>query len=697
MSARPELEALAERLGIVPAFHDLAGHERRAPESTREALIAAMGHDASSEAAARESLGELELEARERWLDPVRVWREHAADLPRVELRPGRAADLARLALELEDGRLLEVERSFSAGRAGRVSLALPGRPPTGYHRLRVELEDGRELEQLFVAAPRTAPLVRELLGERRAFGLAVNLYSVRGRSSLGHGDLGDLEQLLLELARAGGDFVGLNPLHALHNRGQAISPYSPLSRRWRNALYIDLERVPEWRACAAARARVEGSAGARAVKALRRSESIEHEAVLSLKLGALRELHGQFVREHGSQETARALEYADFLREGGSSLEDFATFEVLVEERTRESAADADWRRWPAALRDPRSAAVIACRREHAAAVDFRAWLQFELERQLGQVARAGRDAGLGLGIVNDLAVGSPPDSADAWSRPDLVAGGVSLGAPPDAFASEGQNWGLVPLAPNRLRADAFGSWTRLVRASLAHAGGLRIDHAIGLERTFWIPDGRPGSEGAYVRQPAQDLLGILALEARRAGALVIGEDLGVVPEGLKQRLASWGLLSTSVMLFEREGHAFRAPRAYSPRTLVTATTHDLVPLAGYEAGSDLELRAAVEGEDDGQLEAARAGRRADLVELGRALDAAGVEAGSLAQRAHRFLARTPAPLLALGLDDLAGEREPINLPGISTARHRSWSRRMGRPLGEIDLEPEVVAERLR
>ncbi|MFT7679375.1 MAG: 4-alpha-glucanotransferase, partial [Planctomycetota bacterium] len=535
--------------------------------------------------------------------------------------------------------------------------------------------------------------LFHERLGGRRVFGVTANLYSLRGEGGLGYGDLGDLRRLQELVASWGGDFVALNPLHALRNRGEDISPYSPVSRLWRNLLYLDIEAIPEFAGCARARDLLESPQAAESVRELRAAERLDQEAVLELKLKLLRELHRSFAGRERSSGSERGRAYAQFLDDGSTALVDFATFETLATLRKE----GPDWRLWPESLRDPRGAAVLAFRREHSEAVDLHCWIQFELERQLEEAARAGRDAGLALGLIGDLAVGTPAHSADAWANKHLFARGVSLGAPPDAFSTEGQNWGLAPLDPNRLAEDGFSFWTRLVRASLRHAGGLRIDHAIGLQRSFWIPDGRPGSEGAYVLQPTEELLGILALEAQRSAALLIGEDLGVVPVDLGQRLASWGVLSTRVLLFERDGPTFRAPRTYSPRAFVSATTHDLVPLAGYVDGSDLSLRGPLEGQDEAALEHSLAGRRDDLGHLERALDEAGVPPGEFAERLHRFLAPCPAALLALCLDDVAGEREPINLPGISTARHRSWSRRMTRPLESFVLDREVVGPRAR
>jgi len=603
MSARPNLETLATRLGIVPAFHDLAGHERRASDATQEALVTAMGHDASSEEAARRSLAELE---QPRLLGSVQVWREHAAGRPRAELRCGPGAWKGRVELRHEDGQVYEAPLSIISGGDGRTSVELPARPGPGYHRLRVELDDGRTAEQLLVVAPRTAPTASEILGERRAFGVAANLYSVRAERGLGCGDATDLSELARLVGSWGGDFIGLNPLHALRNRGDSISPYSPVSRLWRNLLYTDIECVPEIQTCDRVRALLAGNTGAKAVGRLRQADRIDYEAVLELKLDALRELHRTFLNGLGDGGTARHRAYASFVEQGGDGLEDYATFEALAEHFPDEP----DWRRWPARYRDPRSPAVETFRREQTRTIDLYRWIQFELDRQVAAAARDGRAAGLSLGLLNDLAVGSPPDSADAWAHPGLFARGVSVGAPPDVFAPDGQDWGLTPIDPNRLSSDGYRFWTQLLRASFQHAGGLRIDHAIGLERSFWIPEGRPGSEGAYVRQPAEDLLGVLALEARRAGALVIGEDLGVVPAGLKRRLASWGVLSTSVLLFERE--ATGCPRRASARRcgIGALTGRGRCAASARRGGSDRRPRAPFLGPHPSAAARARPGR---------------------------------------------------------------------------------------
>ncbi len=702
---RPELCALAEQLGIWSSYRDVDGQDRRTSDETRQALLAAMGRDASDEAAAARERAELERRRRERPIEPVLVWREWQKGSPelRVDLHGQDSRGDYGLELQLESG-----ERACSEGRlpegagGARVSLPLPLRPPPGYHDLELVLRRGgveTRARQRLVMAPRTVVQPHERIGPGRAFGLWANLYSVRGRGDFGHGGLRELVGLGRLAGASGAAFVGTNPLHAVLNRGFDFSPYSPVSRLYRNVLYLDPESVPELAQSPAARVRLEDPALRARRSALESGAQLDHQAVLELKLPLLRELHRSFGRA-ASAERRRA--YADYRRGQGQSLVDFATWEVLAEQLAEPGAPPrVDWWRWPEPLRDPRSAAVADFRRQREDEVDFRCWLQFELDRQLAEAARSVREAGCALGIYQDLALGSNRGSADTWMNPGLYAVGAQVGAPPDAYAPEGQAWGFPPFDPHRLRDDGYRAWARLLRAAFDHAGALRIDHAMGLMRLFWIPEGRKGSEGAYVSYRADELLGVLALESRRQGALVVAEDLGTVPPELPGLLADWGLLRSAVVYFSRDDGRFRPSGSYPPNALATVGTHDLAPLAGYFQGSDLELRHRAGGfESEADLERARAERwaeRAALVDTLRAESFLGPseapDDSRLQEALHRFLAATPSALVGVSLDDLAGEREPVNVPGVPLHAHRSWSRRMSRTLEELRGSPGVRA----
>jgi 4-alpha-glucanotransferase len=694
VAARPQLRALAEHLGILPYYQPMAGAPRRLTrDSARELLLAAMGIDASSEAAAKRALAAFEEREAGRLLAPVRVEVLGTRGAERLPVRwPATAAARVDWRVELceESGRRSTLEGRTSLGGARpSASLPLPPAAEPGYHRLRLVAEGGgerHEAEQRFIACPPRCYEVREALGRGKAFGLLANLYGVRSRRSWGVGDLGDLRALARLAAEVGAAFVGVNPLHASRNQGVEVSPYSPVSRLFRNEIYLAVEAIPELRECPTARRRIADPRFARKLERLRERADVAYDEVRVAKREVLQQLHRVFTARHREGGSQRGRAYARFRARRDPELTGFATFVALGEKLSAEGRS-ADWRAWPARYRDPGSPAVQRFREEHAEAVDFQRWIQFELERQLAQAAAGGRRAGLPIGFYYDLAVGSAPSGYDTWAEPDLFARGASIGAPPDDFAERGQDWTLPPLIPQRLRETGYDYWIRLLRAVFAHGGALRIDHVMGLYRLWWVPAGHEPDAGAYVRYPARDLLGILALESRRQRALVVGEDLGTVPRGFAARMARWGVLSSRVLYFEREGRGFRCARGYSRRALVTSSTHDLPPLAGFFAARDLELRRRVGAiADETAFEAARRERAETCAALLRRLGPRAQRAarqgesahGSLAAAVVRFLSRTPAPLVAFSLDDLVGETLPVNLPGVPQKRYPSWTQRM-------------------
>jgi 4-alpha-glucanotransferase len=658
---RPRLRALAARAGILPAYVDNDGRRRLASDATRERLLAAMGHDASSESAAERSLRALAARSTAELLEPVRV-----VDAGTRELR-ARIAARAKwsLELDLEDG-----STAVAEGRGPR--LRLPGAPGEGWHTLRLEV-GGRVAAQRLVVTPRRALGVRERLGRPRGFGLWTHLYALRSERDWGAGDLGELAQLVDFAGRAGACFVGINPLHALWNRGADVCPYAPVSRLYRNPLYLEIEAVPELADCAEARKRL--AALRPRIEALRSAPRVDHAGVADAKREVLQPLH---------RALRRPREYAAYREREGRALDDFATFLALAERHGH------DWRAWPAALRDARSPEVVRFARDHAREIDFHRFVQFELDRQLAACADRARRAGLAFGVFGDLAIGTAPGGADTWMFRGAFALGASVGAPPDAFAPRGQDWSTPPPDPAQLRADGYATFARLLRGALAHTGALRVDHAMGMARLWWIPAGRPADEGAYVRYPVDDLLGILALESRRAGALLVAEDLGTVPPGFAGRLARRGILSSRVLYFES-----RPASRWSSRALVTANTHDLPPLAGFYAGRDLELRRALgEIESDAELANAKRERAAAGQALARRLGMKRLPGPPrLAAATTGFLCRTPAPLVGLSLDDLVGESEPLNLPGVPADRHPSWTRRIRVPLESLASDLGVKA----
>ena len=432
----------------------------------------------------------------------------------------------------------------------------------------------------------------------------------------------------------------------------------------------------------------------------LRSSAQLDYERVWGLKSRVLDALYATFREQHLRTDSERARAFREFVRGQGHALDEHATF-LALEEWMRTQGQFGSWHGWPAEYRDPKSPAVAEWRRSSEEQVDRHRWLQFELDRQVASVAEVARDSGMRVGLYQDLAIGCSPDGSDAWANQNLLMSGVSLGAPPDQYSDSGQNWGLPPINPHALASQRYEYWISLIRAALGHAGALRIDHVLGLFRQFWIPDGKGGAEGAYVRFPRDELLGILALEATRAGALIVGEDLGTVPPEVPPTLRDWKILGTKVMYFEQDRRTGFAPASsYDELALTVADTHDMVPLAGYWEGRDIEIRAEtglMPPEATEQALGERARERDALVERLRAEGVVGEgetpDAKSIARAVHAFLCATPSLMVAMSLEDIAGESEPVNVPGVSHDAFPSWTRRLGMPLDALMENREVDA----
>jgi 4-alpha-glucanotransferase len=606
------------------------------------------------------------------------------------------------LVLRAEDGIESRWSGAFHGGPSRSIVLELPTVPPLGYHDLTIELRaDGfhrRARQRLIVVPARCTPPEAKLRG-RRAFGITANLYTVRSARNWGAGDIGDLTTLAEWTAREGGAFVGVNPLHALRNEGYDVSPYSPITRLFRNPLYLAIDDVPELRHDAWAREQLASAELQRELAELRSARMVDYGRVMAIRGPLLASLHRTFVAHECAPNTARGREYTAFVKREDPQLTQFATFMSIAEREGPDS------RNWPEPLRDADGEAVAALRRELADRVDYHRWIQFEIDRQLGCAAGDAARAGLALGVYQDLAVGSAPSGSDVWANPRLFVQGATVGAPPDMYSDEGQNWGLPAIDPHVLRETGYDYWIRLLRAGFRHAGALRLDHALGLFRMFWVPLGASAREGTFVKSFADELFGILALESVRHGSLVVGEDLGTVPPEVPAVLARWGVLSSKVLVFERDVHTgrFRRMEDYPRLALATVDTHDLPPLVGWLQQRDIVLRSEVgdltDPEQQRAMHDARASDRHALIEM---LIEAGllpeasrgqVDAETLIAALHTFIRRTPSSLVGLSLDDLARESEPVNIPGIWQDKYPSWTRRMRETLEKLLSDPGTVA----
>lgn len=690
MTPRPKLRELADRAGILPAYTDALEKERReTPDEIREAILAALGRDARTEAACAHELERLATASEG-------IPRARIDVLPRVARRievrlPARWSGTGvrwRVELVEESGRAASREGASDGGR--RLLLPRPEPRSTGEHTVRVEVDGPHETErwtQSWFVTPPACPDPVEVIGRERSLGLFASLYSVRGRGSEGVGDLGDLADLLETCAELGGAFVLLSPLQATRNRGAEKSPYSPVTRLFPNPLYARVADVPEL-GDPEGRALIE-AAGLDRLDARSR---IRYEEVFARKQALLRHAFARFSRLPPDAPRRRAFDR--FARDRGDELRDFATFLALEEHQGPRAA-------WGPELAGPGARAVAVFRRERAREIDFHRFVQLELDRQLAAAAERGRRAGLPVGPITDLPLGSVPDGYDAWAHPDWFVPGVTLGAPPDPFNPRGQDWGLHPVAPRSFEGEGARGYDRMLRESLRHAGGLRIDHVPGIVRQYWIPAGFPPDRGAYVAFPTREILGLVALAASRRRALVIGEDLGTVPPGLSRRLANCKILSSKVLYFEREADGtFRPASRYAEQALTTANTHDLPTLVGFVRGDDLERRrAAGLFSSDAELRAAREERARDVTRLCRRVgfESDPAREGNLrafVREVHRFLARTPSALVGLALDDLALETESVNLPGTGADRYPNWTRRMRDSLDELRRDAAMRRE---
>ncbi len=529
-----------------------------------------------------------------------------------IVARPGDALEVDAIDVVCEDGEVRSVDGS------------LPADFPLGYHWF--QSPEGRR-RRLIVSPGRC------WLPEQRSWGWAVQLYAARSRESWGIGDLGDLRSIRRMAADQGAGFVLINPLHAVAPiPEQEASPYLPATRRFLNPIYLRVPEVP-----GAETVDLEADAG----RALNDGELIDRDAVWARK----REVLMRIFFAHGGGEA-----FGRWREEQGQTLQDWATWAAITEEH------GADWHTWPEELRRPGSPALATYVEQHGAVVAFHAWLQWALELQF----TAATD---GMTVIQDLPIGFAGGGADAWTWQDVLADGVSVGAPPDAFNRQGQDWGSPPLIPWRLRDADYEPFIQSIRATIAGAGGLRIDHVMGLFRLWWVPRDGSAADGAYVRYPAEDLLDIVALESARAQALVVGEDLGTVEDGVREAMAEHGVLSYRLLWFEDD-----EPATWPAEAMAAISTHDLPTVAGLVGGADL---AEQREHGTGTEEELQRGRSSLLEHL------PGVDDGSSAEeaveRAHQLLAQAPSLLLSATLDDAVGEPRRPNMPGAGD--RPNWS----------------------
>lgn len=704
----PVLNELADRYAIATEFWDWKGRHTQVSEDTVVKILAALDIDASDPEAAERALWEADNRAWRRALPPVVVVQQGQDPYVNVHVNAGH---WSHVYLRLEDGTYRDGwqvdnwagDREIDGQWIGEATYRLPADLPLGYHTLFLESDD-REAQCPLIVTPAFVGFP-DTMGTKRIWGYQAQLYSVRSSDSWGVGDLVDLADLGTWSGGHGAGYVLINPLHAAQAAPPLeSSPYLPSSRRFLNPVYIRPEAIDEFHSLAmlereqVARLRSRllkdidladrevDDDGSGVTRRIRRSEA------MAAKLDALRIVYG------APRRAARELAYRDFVRRGGDSLRDFAVWSALSVHFD-----GLEWGRWPAAYRDKDSSEVATFAATHANDIDFYCWLQWVADDQLSRAQLAAVNAGMPVGVVTDLAVGTSLFGADTWTLQDLYAQGVRVGAPPDPYNQMGQEWGQPPWRPDRLEEAAYAPFREMVASALRHSGGLRVDHIIGLFRMWWIPAGESPTQGTYVRYNHEAMVGILALEAKRAGAMVVGEDLGTVEPWVRDYLRARGILGTSVLWFEYDeaSQPLHADR-WRDYCMASVVTHDLPPTAGYLAGDHIRLRhrlglltESLEEEQrlDDEEKAAWARR---LTEYG-VIEPGDTDEESMVLGLHRYLMRTPARIVNAALVDAVGERRTQNQPGTFD-EYPNWQVPLSGPDGEPLLLDEVFrAERAR
>ena len=641
---------LAKAHGVLASYRDMQGRERTASPDTLRALLAALSVTAENARLVRESLEALRADRRARRFPAE------------VIIESGKETTLALGSLDSWQLRRDEAREVLASGRAADA-IALPALASDVYA-LEVGHSAARETIRV-IAAPACTPSVPDQAKLSRIWGVNLALYGLRSSRNAGLGDYADLADAARVAGQHGADFAGSNPLHAMGHSSKAFSPYSPSHRGFLNTGHIALDAIPGLENVPVADRIL--SAEETGMEQLRSAQHVDHDRQRTLHQRLLAALYDAF-QAFGAAWAHASL--SSFAKERGSDLARFARFEALA------CRHGPDWREWPR----------MAGATPDDDATDYHVWLQWVADCQLGSAQRMARGSGMALGLYLDLAVGARRDGAESWCERDAIARGVSIGAPPDHLNPRGQNWNISAYSPRGLAAQGYRPFRRLLAATMRHAGIVRIDHALGLSRSFWVPD--DGSPGGYVRLPFDALLAILKIEAERHGTVVVGEDLGLAPRGFRKTMRSHGIYGYSVMQYERDRNRRLKPaRRASKQALACFSTHDTPTVRGFETGRDIDWWQRLGWIDKRETDRARAERGRDVADLLEQCPKDGFNA-----TVHTLLARSPSTMVTAQLDDILGHAEAQNLPG-TTDEHVNWRRRYGVAIEELAKDGRFLA----
>ena len=697
MPQNPELlHRLCESVGIYHGFHDLSGAYIQASDETKLAQLAAMNMRVEDEGDLDRIIHETDA-SHTSFLPPSLVLPNSASVSIPVRLPASVGASAATWRITPEHGDVLSGTGNLvpqpGEVRIGTQSyrdftLVMEGELPLGYHQLALTIA-GETTDCFLILVPKQTQDLSELGTDARIWGVTAPLYGLKSARNWGIGDFEDLALLAENAAKVGAHFVGINPVHALFPAAPDMySPYSPSSREFLNIMHIAPDQIPELTGTKAARAKLATLMASPDFAAARNADLLDYKAVYSLKTKAFALAYSNFskLKESGS----RGMAFAAFVARKGEALWRHALYEVIFELEQAKNPTARGWQDWPPALQDPSSAAVTKIGKTHAARVRYYMYLQWIAHEQIASAQARALRAGMRIGLYLDLAVGMVPGGAEAWSEKAAIATGMSMGAPGDAANPDGQKWHLAPFDPITLKKTGYAIFRKTLSNVMHHAGLVRIDHILGINRAFWCPlEGN--APGNYVSYPREDMLGIIALESVRNQCAVVGEDLGTVPDGFRERLDAWGLMGCALAFFEREGDSFTPSAHYGRDRMTSITNHDFPTLKGWWEEEDFIWRAALGiGTDGGRLDADRGARFHDRWLMLKRLEAEGLLPDGISPNAapgtmspalgaaiHRFLARTPATLVAVPLEDILGLKDQPNVPGTTTEQP-NWRRKL-------------------
>jgi 4-alpha-glucanotransferase len=699
-----EIERAARAWGIETDYWDIWGRQHHASPELESSILRSLGVDTHSRAALAQAV---ERRHHRQWRSPLAPTIFLTAGPPheiQVSLPADQAHSTAALRIQLEEGGEVEADVALEASPNGKRVVLLHDLP-LGYHQLTLTIAGETMGPARLIVCPSRA-YEPPWLETGRAAGLAISLYGLRSQRNWGCGDTTDLKALTNWVAeRTGTSFIALNPLHAIANRQPYnTSPYLPNSIFYRNPIYLDIEAIPDFASSPRAGELFQSARVQKEIAALRDAELVEYERVYTLKLRFLSLLFQTFLEEWRDS-SPRAAGLKQYIEREGDLLHRFAVHSALDRTIHKDCPDIWNWRSWPEQYQDPESAATKEFARKHWRSVLFYKYVQWQLNLQLASAQQHAIERGLSVGLYHDLALATDRFGSDLWAHRDFFVSGCRVGAPPDGFSPKGQDWGFPPPNSDRHVDDGFALFAESIRKNCRHGGALRIDHVMRFFRLYWIPDGMEATDGTYVRDRFEALLSILALESVRNRVIVIGEDLGTVPDEAREVLHRFGILSYRLLYFEQANGRFRGPQEYPRDALVSATTHDLPTLAGFWTGKDIDARREAGLLPD---ETAYQGMRADRAREKQKLldrlhdlkllpdwfprDQAQVPelTGELHHAVVGFLASTPSKLMVLNQEDLLKQVEQQNLPG-STAEYPNWRRKMKCTLEELWTSGEI------